>query len=122
MVRCFMRLEDPDDEAQIAAARDVLADTTGITEAPIRTVVRHRSDALPVMHVGHRARVAEIRSRTERLGGLALGFGIVYLFGRNRRGELPRVTRVLSDPNFVPERLRQAPAIHPSKTSRLDFP
>ena len=42
------------------------------------------------------------------LGGLVLGFGLVYLFGKNRQHDLPRITRVLSDPDFVPERLQRS--------------
>jgi positive regulator of sigma E activity len=41
------------------------------------------------------------------LGGLVLGFALVYLFGKGRRNDLPKVARVMTNSDFAPERLHR---------------
>ncbi|MFN3215560.1 MAG: protoporphyrinogen oxidase, partial [Acidimicrobiales bacterium] len=78
MVRCFMRGDGVDpmsDEDLVRAARDELRRRVGVTAPPAEASVRRVPVALPVMKVGHRARVQEIHAGLDGLTGLALAGG-----------------------------------------------
>jgi protoporphyrinogen/coproporphyrinogen III oxidase len=78
MVRCFMRGEGVDsmtDEDLVSAARDELRRRVGVTAAPAEASVRRVPAALPVMKVGHRARVRSIHAGLDGLTGLTLAGG-----------------------------------------------
>jgi oxygen-dependent protoporphyrinogen oxidase len=78
MVRCFMRGEGVDsmtDEDLVGAARDELRRRVGVTASPTEASVRRVPVALPVMQVGHRARVRAIHAGLDGLDGLALAGG-----------------------------------------------
>lgn len=72
MVRCFMRVPDATEDELVSLARSELAKFTNLRAAPIRTIVRQVSSALPLIEVGHRCRVSAIHERVGALGCIAL--------------------------------------------------
>ncbi|MFV2040179.1 MAG: protoporphyrinogen oxidase, partial [Acidimicrobiales bacterium] len=72
MVRCFMRVPAATDDELVSLARAELARLTDLAAVPARTIVRQVRAALPIIEVGHRARVTEIHRRVIQLGSLAL--------------------------------------------------
>lgn len=104
MVRCFMRGDDVgsmSDDELVAAARDELRRRVGVTALPADASVRRVPVALPVMKVGHRARVRAIHGGLDGLTGLALAGGGLEGAGlpaciRSGRLAADRVLAVLS--------------------------
>jgi protoporphyrinogen/coproporphyrinogen III oxidase len=64
---------DWDDERLLTAVRSELARTMGIATAPVFHSIVRWNRAIPQCHLGHRARLARIESRTTLLPGLFLG-------------------------------------------------
>ena len=72
VVRCFMRLPGANEDELTAAAQSEMHRLMGVGAEPLRVIVRQTQAALPVMEVGHHARVAALRARAGHLPGVAL--------------------------------------------------
>ena len=78
MVRCFMRgdgIDSMSDSELVSAACEELRRRVGVTAPPTEASVQRVPVALPVMAVGHRARVRAIHDGLDGLAGLALAGG-----------------------------------------------
>ena len=74
-VRCFLRPVDGrllDEAPAVETAQQIVTETLGLRAHPTRALHGVQRAAIPVMHVGHRLRIAQIAERVAGVGGLAL--------------------------------------------------